>query len=91
MPWPGSMLITPAGRPAFSSTSTRKCAAKVWVSAGFQTTGLPMMAAEVGRLPAMAVKLNGVMAYTKPSRGRYSIRFHTPGELSGWSAMICCA
>ena len=34
----------------------------VWVGLGFQTTVLPMSAGAVGRLPAMAVKLNGVMA-----------------------------
>ena len=31
-------------------------------------------------MPAIAVKLNGVIARTKPSSGRYSIRFHTPGR-----------
>ena len=58
------------------------------MTAGFHTTTLPISAAEVGRLPAIAVKLNGVIAYTKPSSGRYSIRFHMPGELIGWSARI---
>ena len=38
--------------------------------AGFQTTVLPIKAGAVGRLPPMAVKLNGVTAKTKPSRGR---------------------
>nr|BFE77486.1 hypothetical protein GCM10020093_000870 [Planobispora longispora] len=52
---------------------------------GFQTTTLPISAAEAGRLPAMAVKLNGVIARTKPSSGRYSIRFHTPGDDTGCS------
>ena len=37
----------------------------------------------------MAVKLNGVMASTKPSSGRWSIRFHTPGLLIGCSASTC--
>ena len=43
-------------------------------SEGFHTTTLPMRAGAQGRLPAIAVKLKGVMAYTKPSRGRYSRR-----------------
>ena len=30
------------------------------------------------RLPPMQVKLNGLTASTKPSSGRYSIRFHVP-------------
>ena len=30
--------------------------------AGFHTTALPMSAGAVGRLPPIAVKLNGVMA-----------------------------
>ncbi len=42
---------------------------------------------EVGRFPAMAVKLKGVMANTKPSRARYSEKFHSPlGEIRG-----CCS
>ncbi|SLH20617.1 Uncharacterised protein [Mycobacteroides abscessus subsp. abscessus] len=55
---------------------------------GFHTTVLPISAGAVGRLPAMAVKLNGVIAYTNPSSGRYSIRFHTPGEDCGCLARI---
>ena len=70
MPSPGSMLITPGGRPAASRSRIVKCAANCWVGLGFQITTLPIRAAEVGRLPAIAVKLNGVMAYTKPSSGR---------------------
>ena len=42
------------------------------MDAGFHSTVLPMIAADVGRLPAIAVKLNGVTANTKPSRARYS-------------------
>ena len=34
--------------------------------AGFQTTVHPINAGAPGRLPAMAVKLNGVTAYTNP-------------------------
>ena len=37
-------------------------AASCWVGDGFQTTVLPISAGAVGRLPAMAVKLNGVIA-----------------------------
>ena len=40
------------------------------VDAGFHNTVLPMSAGAVGRLPPMAVKLNGVTAYTNPSSGR---------------------
>ncbi len=36
----------------------------------------------------MAVKLNGLTAKTKPSSGRYSSRFHTPGEEIGCSSYI---
>ena len=39
----------------------------------------------------MAVKLNGVTANTKPSSGRYSIRFHTPGPETGCSAVDAAA
>jgi hypothetical protein len=46
----------------------------------------PIRAAEVGRLPAIAVKLKGVTAKTKPSSGRYSIRFHVPGDETGCSS-----
>src|SRR3954464_1769202 len=56
-------------------------------SEGFHTTTFPIKAGAPGRLPAIAVKLNGVTAYTKPSRGRYSTLFHTPGELCAG----CCA
>lgn len=62
LPWPGTRLITPSGNPARRRISTRNCAAKLWVSAGFHSTGLPISAAEVGRFPAIAVKLNGVIA-----------------------------
>ncbi len=61
-PSPGSMLITPGGRPAASSTRIVRCAANCCVGDGFQMTVLPISAGAVGRLPAMAVKLNGVMA-----------------------------
>ena len=62
MPVPVTMLITPAGRPASTSSSMSTDAANCCVAAGFHTTVLPMRAGAVGRLPAMAVKLNGVIA-----------------------------
>ena len=40
----------------------------------------------MGRLPAIEVKLNGVMASTKPSSGRYSSRFHALLSEDGCSA-----
>jgi hypothetical protein len=36
----------------------------------------------------MAVKLKGVTAKTKPSSGRYSMRFHAPGDDIGCSSYI---
>jgi hypothetical protein len=45
------------------------------VGDGFQTTTLPISAGAVGRLAAIDVKLNGVIASTNPSSGRYSSRF----------------
>ena len=64
----------------------RKCAEYAAVDAGFQTTVFPISAALVGRLPPIAVKLNGVTAKTKPSSGRYSSRFQTPGDETGCSS-----
>src|ERR671935_1088190 len=78
-PEPYTRLITPGGSPASSNSFMRKCAEYAAVEAGFQRTVFPISAALVGRLPAMAVKLNGVTAKTKPSSGRYSILFHVPG------------
>src|SRR6478609_11963518 len=48
-------------------------------------TALPISAAELVRFPPIAVKLNGLTAKTKPSSGRYSSRFQTPGEETGCS------
>ena len=59
---PVTMLMTPGGRPASSSSIMSRWAANCWVGAGFQTTMLPISAGAVGRLPAIAVKLNGVIA-----------------------------
>src|SRR5690348_17071099 len=86
--WPSPVirLITPGGSPAASSRRMVACAASCWVGDGFHTTTLPSRAGAVGRLPAIEVKLNGVIARTKPSSGRYSIRFQMPGEDSGCSS-----
>ena len=48
--------------PAASSSAYVWCAASCWVGLGFHNTTLPISAGAVGRLPAIAVKLNGVMA-----------------------------
>ena len=80
--------MTPGGSPASSSRSTMTCAEYVCVGDGFQRTVLPSSAGAVGRLAAMEVKLNGVTANTKPSRGRYSVRFQMPGAEIGCSAII---
>ena len=61
-PSPGSMLMTPGGMPASSSSSIVSDAASCWVGDGFQITVLPISAGAVGRLPAIAVKLKGVIA-----------------------------
>ena len=64
----------------------RKYAEYAAVDAGFHTTVLPIIAGDVVRLPPMAVKLNGLTAKTKPSSGRYSIRFQTPADDAGCSS-----
>ena len=64
----------------------RKYAEYAAVDAGFQTTVLPIIAGDVVRLPPMAVKLNGLTAKTKPSSGRYSMRFQTPVDDAGCSS-----
>ena len=61
-PSPVSRLITPGGSPASSSSCMVSTAASVWVGEGFQITVLPISAGAVGRFPAIAVKLNGVIA-----------------------------
>ena len=61
-PSPRTRLITPAGRPAASSSCIVRYAASAWVGDGFHTTTLPISAGAVGRLPAIAVKLKGVIA-----------------------------
>ena len=54
--------MTPGGMPASSSSSIVSDAASCWVGEGFHRTVLPISAGAVGRLPAIAVKLNGVIA-----------------------------
>ncbi len=61
-PSPVTMLMTPLGSPASSSSCISRCAEYCWVGDGFQSTTLPISAGAVGRLPAIAVKLNGVIA-----------------------------
>ena len=70
-PEPSTMLMTPGGSPASSYSCMRKWAEYTAVDAGLNTTVLPISAGAVGRLPEIAVKLNGATANTKPSRGRY--------------------
>ena len=78
--------MTPGGSPA-SMRSRMVChAERMAVPAGFHTVVQPMRAGAVGRLPPIAVKLNGVTAYTKPSSPRRSVWFHIPCEESGCSA-----
>ncbi len=61
-------------------------AVSIAVDAGFHTTVQPASAGAVVRFAPMEVKLNGLTASTNPSSGRYSSRFHTPGEESGCSS-----
>ena len=85
-PSPVTRLITPGGSPAASSSRIVKCAENCWVGDGFHSTVLPSSAGAVGRLAAIEVKLNGVMASTNPSSGRYSSRSHSPVTDDGCSA-----
>jgi hypothetical protein len=55
-----------------------------------KTTVFPISAGAVGRFPAIAVKLNGETAKTKPSSARYSILFQMPGEEIGCSLISRC-
>src|SRR5512139_2024388 len=59
---PGTKLTTPGGSPAASRTLRMEWALGTAEEAGLQTTVLPMRAGEVGRLPAIEVKLKGVTA-----------------------------
>ncbi len=69
-PSPVTMFTTPGGSPAASKSRMRWCAPSCWVGEGFHTTTLPISAGASGRLPAIDVKLNGVIASTNPSSGR---------------------
>src|SRR6187200_1548169 len=82
-PGPRTRLITPGGRPASSNRRSVYQAESACVDAGFQTTVLPISAGEVVRFAPIAVKLKGLIAKTKPSSGRYSIRFQTPVDEIG--------
>ena len=81
---PLTMLMTPGGIPASSSSSIRKWLTSSVCVAGLNTTVLPMSIGAVGRLPAIEVKLKGLTAKTKPSSGRYSRRFQAVPSLYGW-------
>ena len=59
---PGTKLITPSGRPASRRIWKTNQLERIAVCDGFHTTVLPISAGAVGRLPPMAVKLNGVTA-----------------------------
>ena len=85
---PITIWITPGGTPASLNTSRTILAENIWLSLGFQTTTLPIIAALAGKLAAMAVKLKGVIAYINPSRGLYSKRFQTSLVEAGCSAYI---
>ena len=85
-PSPVTRLITPGGSPAASSSRIVWCADSCCGGDGFHSTTLPIRAGAVGRFAAIEVKLNGVMASTNPSSGRYSIRSHSPAADSGCSA-----
>src|SRR4249919_1918530 len=85
-PLPYTRLITPGGRPASSSRRIVQYAEKAAVEAGFQMIVLPISAGLTVRLAPIAVKLKGLTAKTKPSSGRYSRRFQTPGDETGSSA-----
>ena len=77
--------MTPSGKPASFKIRINNCAEYTWVLAHFHTTTLPHIAALAGKLPPIAVKLNGVRANTNPSKGRYSKRLYIPAPLIG-----CC-
>ena len=82
---PKTTFITPSGTPASLKTSIIIFAENTWLSLGFQTTVLPIIAADAGKFAAIAVKLKGVIAYTNPSKGRYSTRFQVEESDVGWS------
>ena len=78
--------MTPSGRPASLNNFIITFAEYIWDSAGFQTITFPIIAGAAQRLAAIAVKLKGVIAKTKPSKGLYSNLFIMPSADSGCSA-----
>src|SRR5258708_38034191 len=84
-PEPYTRLITPGGSPASSRRRSVYQAETAAVDAGFHTIVFPRSAGDVVRFAPIAVKLNGLTAKTKPSSGRYSSRFQTPGDEIGCS------
>ena len=80
-----TILITPSGNPASLNNFIITCAEYIWVSAGFQTITFPIIAGAAHKLAAIAVKLKGVIANTKPSKGLYSSLFKIPSADSGCS------
>ena len=81
-----TMFTTPSGRPASLNNFIITCAEYICVSAGFHTTTFPIIAGAAHKLAAIAVKLNGVMAKIKPSKGLYSSLLRMPSADSGCSA-----
>ena len=59
---PFTILITPSGTPASLNTCIKISAENIWLSLGFQMATFPINAGADGKLPAIAVKLNGVIA-----------------------------
>ena len=77
-PLPGKKFMTPLGKPASLNSFIKKCALYTAEDAGFHIATFPIRAGAVGKLPAMEVKLNGVIANTKPSKGLFSNLFQIP-------------
>mmetsp|Transcript_35646 Transcript_35646/g.63698 ORF Transcript_35646/g.63698 Transcript_35646/m.63698 type:complete len:256 (-) Transcript_35646:206-973(-) len=91
-PLQGRKFTIPSGSPASFRIFKMIQHPRMLLSEGFQRLTLPMTAGAEWRLAAIAMKLKGVIAATKPSKGRYSCRFHTPKEFSdGCCAYSCCA
>lgn len=102
---PGTNWITLGGRPASIRMLYTVQFEAIADGDGFQTTTFPIRAGAQGRFPPMAVKLKGLTAYTKPSRGRYSTRlwyvspmtqysqgaFETDFQTPGELCTGCCA
>src|SRR6185312_13280843 len=82
---PGTKLITPGGSPASMSSFIVYHDERMAAFDGFQSEVPPISAGAVGRFPPIAVKLNGVTAYTKPSSPRRSVWFHMPCDDIGCS------